>query len=894
MASIASYSAQLQNLIKEIHQNDIGKDKTDEVLESMLQLVEKVQPATINKPENKSDRALLESSAVSLWNLAVARKTQGLYSAHTNARYCDNPGMAESSLLLATECLEKLRKLLVDRIGGGGETSANKKRKLEVEKDMFKVLAYRAEASCAQGQQEEALNLIKTAKEMLHVLPKEGGFLSMLAYNFGVDCYRREQYEHSITWLRESFQTGKDQTSVGGKNQARTLRLLANAYLDWDAEQYWQKALNAVGLANAEHLHPAGLYLKVKILLLGETQDDRLKSALEDVYRHVDLSIELGLNAIKLLIQHKKPSLAVDGFKQLEQRYKHTPELGKIYAQHLEMLLLERETEEAKMLVEECIQDHHTGQPLDMGVRKTFHVMIWEQAAVAFESKDFPASLEWYNFSLSLFGPNERNDKNVSKLHRNRASCYIGMQNYEKAKSAMDEAEICESKSPFTSFLTFKVALLQGNDEKAIEALVKMSEEISAMKDMDAVQGLICLAAQISFEKSNQNIAVRALESLVAHSSHIQQVMTALRCLTRLRLSFLAKEDKNRKDVTAVISYLKTAYSKLDDLNQKIQLGNMKEVEGDTRTMLNSEATWFMKIAWNLSLQCNDSSSDMHDLFLLCSKFGQLCIIDMANLVRQKTCMLMAAAAGLQMARETKDLAEKRVSLKMVLDYIQDCRDICDKITENRIRDTGTKSKDSTAVLLILYEFEAKAGLGEEDLDTVLAKALALPNSDSKTFETIAALSMEPPSENRSISIRALKVAVKKHIQSDPINYNKLSKIFHSLIQLSLQCGLSVDPNSIEEAYSYFVEVQDLISNKARQEYPEMEVLWLMTKAWNCGIHLYSAGKFTDAERWCSLSMGLLKHLTSMKLGYETQMTTVYAEVLARIDSGKAKGRFEE
>ena len=29
--------------------------------------------------------------------------------------------------------------------------------------------------------------------------------------------------------------------------QATTLRLMANAYLDWDSKQHWQLALNAVG-----------------------------------------------------------------------------------------------------------------------------------------------------------------------------------------------------------------------------------------------------------------------------------------------------------------------------------------------------------------------------------------------------------------------------------------------------------------------------------------------------------------------------------------------------------------------------------------------------------------------------------------------------------------------
>jgi hypothetical protein len=62
-----------------------------------------------------------------------------------------------------------------------------------------------------------------------------------------------------------------------------------------------------------------------------------------------------------MIVIRFRPVLAIAGFKQLEQRYKHTPELGKIYAQHLEMLLLESEMEEAKLLIEECIGGHHTG-----------------------------------------------------------------------------------------------------------------------------------------------------------------------------------------------------------------------------------------------------------------------------------------------------------------------------------------------------------------------------------------------------------------------------------------------------------------------------------------------------------------------------------------------------
>ena len=64
--------------------------------------------------------------------------------------------------------------------------------------------------------------------------------------------------------------------------QSRTLRLMASAFLDWDGDSYWQKALNAVGLANSEHSHVAGHLLKMNILLLHDSsgQSDRLKVTL--------------------------------------------------------------------------------------------------------------------------------------------------------------------------------------------------------------------------------------------------------------------------------------------------------------------------------------------------------------------------------------------------------------------------------------------------------------------------------------------------------------------------------------------------------------------------------------------------------------------------------------
>lgn len=75
---------------------------------------------------------------------------------------------------------------------------------------------------------------------------------------------------------RESYEIGRGCPNLGAIKQARTLRLLANAFLEWDGPGQWQKGLNAVSLANSEHSHPAGFLLKTSILLQHDSANERL------------------------------------------------------------------------------------------------------------------------------------------------------------------------------------------------------------------------------------------------------------------------------------------------------------------------------------------------------------------------------------------------------------------------------------------------------------------------------------------------------------------------------------------------------------------------------------------------------------------------------------------
>ncbi|XP_065900506.1 testis-expressed protein 11-like [Dysidea avara] len=836
----------------------------------------------------------LHTMAITLWNLAVTMKTKDNTSNELNAqlRYiacslvfrsssqstssttvnkqltmaiktgrawmeCSNYTMAETSLNLATECWERMTRLLGEKARSNEDHA----------KMLFKLLCLRSETALKLSNHKQAFELVSKAKEILKDLSKEAGYLSMLCYNFGVETFQEALYEHSVQWLRESYELGKSDLSfVVAKKQARTLRLLANAYLEWDVTAYWQKALNAVGLANSEHAHPSGLYLKCSILLRHDPHDVRLPSVMEETLSHTELTLDLALSTIRLAAQHKRLELAFSGLQQLLSRYQSSHDLSKVQLLQLELLLENGQVQESCRVVEQCITAHHSGSTLELSVRKRFHWLLWEQAANAYENGDYTNSLMWYNYSLSLFSTDQV-DSNLAKLQRNRCSCFIMIGDNDKAEEAIQVALKSTTDNPHTHFLAFKLALVQGDTDKAMESIAHMS---SCDAGEDSVHGLVCLAAQLAFEKSNRVVAIKALEHLVETSQDIQQSLTALRCLARLKLTFISPDQKDKMSgISCILNYTNTALAKL-------QKG--VTTRGPVGTSLQDEVTWFMKVSWNVALLCGDPCQEMYQLFLTCYKLSELGGTK-GDRARQKTCLLMASAISLQLARDCKDETEQVKLLEQVLDHISQCKEICKKML--------TESGDGTWTLLGLYEYEAQLRLHHYDeLQAILDHVSSQPNVELKTLETMAALACDTVSGHKPTAVTTLKMAINKHMQRDNVDYAQCSKAYHSLVQLLMQREASRDMAGKEQAWQVFVEALNCISECGKGEYPEMEVLWLLTKAWNCGVHLYSTMHYKEAEQWCSLSMKLLQHLTTLRASYEAQMTSVYGEILSKLQSG--------
>ncbi|NWV00386.1 TEX11 protein, partial [Upupa epops] len=789
-------------------------------------------------------------------------RRQILMSMKTGKSWIDigKADLADGFLEIAMSSIEKLYAKLLK--GSNGEADI-REHKADVEKNLFKVLSYQAESVLAQGDFQKAAMCVQRCKDMLVKLPKETCYLSILCYNFGVETYERKRYEQSSFWLSQSYDIGKMDTkyAVGKEMQAKVLRLLATVYFEWDCSLYLDKALKAINLAIQENLHPAGFFLKVKILLKSGASDEDITSAVAEFLHH-EMSLDFCLNTAKLLLEHGRESVAFDFLKSVPERFESSPDLGKITLFHIEFLLQNKRDLLAKQKVEETIIGHYTGKQLLPEDLNRLHIILWDKAAKHYEAKCYSEALHWYNYSASFYTLGQI-DQNLAKLQRNMASCYLHLKQVDKAKEAVKEAERCDPNSIFTKFSVYKIAVMENDTEKAEEAIIEMGKlaekpsqhEGKLSVDKNTGTNLLSLAAQIALENEQQMVAVKALEYLSEHLQDYHQLFAALKCLLRLVLSRVKaeNEEKRDEDVNSMLTYLTLAHKKLAESFTE---------EEFARDMGILEAHWFRKMAWNLAIQFRDCPEKMRDFFLLSFKLSQFCPADKAVLMAQKTCLLVVVAVDLELGRQATPFEQTEL-LTQALQHLQACKEIW-KV----LKLTGEFAKDPTDTLLLLYEFEARSKLNDPTLHNFMESVWEQPQTEVKTLEIIASLAMESPAQYPVLCKKALKSALNLHRKQTVVDAVKFSKCLHSLINLSLPTGLTdLDACVLHEVWDYFEDALSVVSST--DAYPEMEILWLMTRAWNTGIFHYTIGKYKEAEQWCGLGMRFLNHLGSLKKSYE-------------------------
>ncbi|XP_035144365.3 testis-expressed protein 11 [Callithrix jacchus] len=900
---------------KEVTEHLVTNDNSPNIPEAIDRLFNDIANINRESMAEMSDTQV-EEIAVNLWNWALTKrggfhineeqKTKIHYVACKLLSMCETSFASEQGIqrlimmnlkigkgwldvgnfLIADECfqaaevnLEQLYMKLIQRSSPETELTVEK---MAVEKDHFRVLSYQAESAVFQGDFQRASMCVLQCKDMLVRLPEMVSYLHELCYKFGAETQKNNKYEESSFWLSQSYDIGKmDKDSTDPETLAQVLRLLATNYLDWDDAKYYDKALNAINLANKEHLNSTGLFLKMKILLRGETSNEELLDAVMEIL-HLDVPLDFCLNIAKLLMDHERVSVGFHFLDVIRERCNSSENIGKAHVFYVDMLLQRKEELLAKEKIEEIILAHQTGRQLTAELTIWLHNILWRKAASSFEVQNYADALHWYNYSLRFYSPNEM-DVDFAKLQRNMACCYLNLQQLDKAKEAVAEAERHDPRNIFTQFYVFKIAVIEGDSERALQAIIALeyvlTDEESEDNDVIAERGssimLLSLAAQFALENGQQIVAEKALEYLAQRSEDQEQVIIAAKCLIHLvfpKIAEMPESEDKMKEMDRLLTCLNRAFVKLSQPNGE---------EAFSLESRANEAQWFRKMAWNLAVQSDKDPVIMREFFILSYKMSQLCPSDKVILIARKTCLLMAVAVDLEQGRKASTTFEQTTFLNRALEEIHKCNEIW-----NLLKQTEDFSNDSCEKLLLLYEFEVRAKLNDPSLESFLEPAWELPHLECKTFETIAVIAMETPAHYPSIAIKALKKALLLYKKEESVDISQYSKCMHNLINLSVPDGASsVELCPLEEVWGFF---EDALSHISRtKDYPEVEILWLMIKSWNTGILMFSKSKYVSAEKWCGLALRFLDHLTSFKGNYETQMNMLYSQLVEALNSNK-------
>ncbi|XP_059107460.1 testis-expressed protein 11 [Peromyscus eremicus] len=807
---------------------------------------------------------------------AIQRRT--LMNMKTGKEWLDtgNAAIADEFFQAAMAGLEKLYVKLIQSC----YTEANlTMHKITVEKGVFHVLSFQAESAVAQGDFQKASMCILRCKDMLMRLPEMTEYLHVLCYNLGVETGKQNKWKESSFWLSQSYEIGKmDKDSVEPEMLAKALRLLATVYLDWDDEEYYNKALIAVLLANKEHLDPAGLFLKMRILMKGKTCNGELLEAVMEIL-HLAMPLEFCLSITQYLIDNKRDSVGFCFLRIISDHFKLAEDSRKVLLFYIDILLQKDQDLIAEEKIKEILIGHQTRSRLTRDLVNWLHNILWGKAARSFKVQNYTDALHWYHYSLKLYECDQE-DLDLVKLKRNMASCYLHLKQLDKAKEAVIEAEQQDATNIFTQFYIFKIAVMEGNSDRALQVVGTLEKLLTDEKlDYDGLfesevspTKILGLAIQFALQNGQQFVAGKALEYLSQLSEDPEEVLGALKCLVRIilpQVSHMPESENKKKVMDRLLTYLNTALLKFS------QRFDEDPSALDSRV---NDVNWFRKIAWNLALQSEKDRETMKKFFMVSYKLSLFCPSDQGLLIAQKTCLLVAAAVDLEQGRKASTIYEQTRLLRMSLEQTQKC-----KIVWNILKQTGDFSGDDCGAMLLLYEFEIKTKTNDPSLYSFLDSVWEMPDIESRTLETMALLAMDKPAHYPTVARKALKKLLLIHKKKEPIDVLKYSECMRNLIDLLVSDGVSnIVLYSLKEIWGHLKSALSLISQT--EGYPEEEILWLMIKSWNIGILMYSRNKYVSAQRWAGLALDFLGHLGSLKTNYEAKVNLLYVNLMEALD----------
>lgn len=401
-----------------------------------------------------------------------------------------------------------------------------------------------------------------------------------------------------------------------------------------------------------------------------------------------------------------------------------------------------------------------------------------------------------------------------------------------------------------TQYLLFKLAIRCNDYNLACESLDQI---VKHTRD----DGKFLYACVLEAQESNmRQIAVAAFGALLDKQPPGIHLPTLLRCTVRLMAAELDSPDSEQ---TANVDETVQVFEKA--------AANVKALKQGTGEQWRAEMQWWSKNAYNLSLRLCGKAHPEHlcRLLVTCTTFidnypsdgGVMHNDDLKQ--RKMLCHFLSASASVVMARSGEDRSEHS------LQYYLSCRQQVQSFKSTLNAATANLDASGRLFELLKYDVECILQLQQWDqLNSALQACLDCQNVDR--WDTLADLVLIIHSQSNTIGLEDRdNVQMISLIQRI---INETWKKDKDLVKVSrwLRLSFSIDLSDGDGTFALKLlhQAADMAKKgyegSSDQVYPETELQWLSTTAFNEAVDFLSGGEYESSKEWIEGALELARY----------------------------------
>ncbi|KAK0626986.1 meiosis protein SPO22/ZIP4 like-domain-containing protein [Immersiella caudata] len=488
----------------------------------------------------------------------------------------------------------------------------------------------------------------------------------------------------------------------------------------------------------------------------------------------------------------------------------------------------------------------YLSRPLSEEAAVAAQALIWKKVEANYTGGHLDLAEAWCSLALhTVFqncGPN-----NTSKLERKLLLCALSRNKIEAALLIVQGMSPNSWKEPMTAYLAFKVAIRVDDRvlaERCIEAIGTMPDHVDYLG--------ACIAECQQFGEVYCTItALRKLQDNYEYKDLNPVHLPALfRCTIRLLNKLVETPDSDKNQFI----------SELCDVFDAVVLALEKQKRDSTIKKLFTvdEIEWFGRNAYDVALK-HTTEWDLRNVVRILnssvtilghfpSDAGSQAELSLRSLFAR----FIISSALISLARVQDNIEKQQQDYLAMRTHVRAFDgELVEHLTSLDGQDKGDLARKQA--ILLTFDFEAAVALGQwDDLGPIVQRAVACGN-------TTAYQAMADSLLRGRVSGQVLYSTMRKIINEiwalDSFDATKLAKYTRCLFQATLPLDDSLAMRLLDEACSKARELRE-----GDASWPEEEVEWMASTAFNHGIDCFGSQETERAKEWVTKAINLSRY----------------------------------